>query len=107
MYGHDGVPGVCRAPGRINLIGEHTDYNGLPVLPMAVRQEVRIAFAPNKNRQIRLRNRDGRYADAAFENAPDIAPSPAGDWANYCKAAVHGLNLAVSRAFPTVIPDEA
>lgn len=91
-YGHDGAPGVCRAPGRVNLIGEHTDYNGLPVLPMALRQSVQVAFAPTKNHQIRLHNFDDRYADAAFENIPDIPPSPAGDWTNYCKAAVQGLN---------------
>ncbi len=100
-YAYAGVPEVCRAPGRVNLIGEHTDYNGLPVLPMALRQSVRIAFAPKKNRLIQVRNANPRYADATFQNGPDIPPSPPGDWTNYCKAAVQGLNVHFGvRSYP-------
>ena len=34
---------LLRAPGRINLIGEHTDYNGLPVFPMAINRDILLA----------------------------------------------------------------
>jgi galactokinase len=49
---------VARAPGRVNLIGEHTDYNGGFVLPMAIDREICIAFRPRADRRVVLHSLD-------------------------------------------------
>ena len=45
---------LVRAPGRVNLIGEHTDYNLGYVLPAAVNLEIRIAFVPTEDRRVEV-----------------------------------------------------
>lgn len=80
-----------RAPGRVNLIGEHTDYNGLPVLPMALRQEIRLILAPRQDQQIHVANVEPEFGHREFVISLDIPPSPAGDWANYVKAPCQAL----------------
>jgi galactokinase len=42
-----------RAPGRVNLIGEHTDYNGGFVLPMAIPQQTEVELTPREDRTVR------------------------------------------------------
>ncbi|MDO7851737.1 galactokinase [Hymenobacter convexus] len=75
------APLLVRAPGRVNLIGEHTDYNGGFVLPAAVDKEAVFAVGLNKGTQIRLVAHDLNET-LELANAAEIAPS-ATHWANY------------------------
>jgi galactokinase len=52
-FGSGASPSIAVAPGRVNLIGEHTDYNDGFVLPMAIDRHVAIAFAPRRDRVLR------------------------------------------------------
>lgn len=82
---------IVRAPGRVNLLGEHTDYNGLPVLPMAIDRNIVIAGAPCADRVVMLRNIEPQFGAREYELNEDIPPFAAGDWGNYSKAAAQGL----------------
>lgn len=82
---------VVRAPGRVNLIGEHTDYNGLPVFPMALEQAVHVLLRARDDARVRLVNADDAFEPREFEIADAIAPYARGDWGNYAKAAAQIL----------------
>ncbi len=73
------------APGRVNLIGEHIDYLGLPVLPMALRQRVQVTFEAREDRLIRASSNP--YGAREFEWRDSLEPVAAGDWENYLRAA--------------------
>ena len=45
---------ISQAPGRVNLIGEHTDYSGGFVFPVAIGHNVAIVFRPRTDRVVRL-----------------------------------------------------
>jgi N-acetylgalactosamine kinase len=82
---------LARAPGRINLIGEHTDYNGLPVLPFAIHRDLAAAFAPRRDAKVVLHNLEPAYPQREFLLQKAISPYPTGDWGNYLKAAAQGI----------------
>jgi len=86
----------------VNLIGEHVDYNGYPVLPLAVPQAVRLAAAPRGDTAVRLHNAaEAAFGDRSFDVAETIPPSEIGDWGNYAKAAVESLTrLAIEQGRP-------
>lgn len=97
-FGRDPVF-VVRAPGRVNLLGEHTDYNLLPVLPMAIERCVLIAGAPRDDNRVRLRNL-GRFPERHYDLTANIPPYEAGDWGNYAKAAAQGLGDYYGQPLP-------
>jgi galactokinase len=71
---------VVRAPGRVNLIGEHTDYNLGLVLPAAIDLEVRIAFVPTDDRRVELVS--GATGERAGFDLDAIGPRR-GAWIDY------------------------
>ncbi|WP_419949465.1 galactokinase [Candidatus Palauibacter sp.] len=82
--------GVAIAPGRINLIGEHLDYNGLPVLPMALDRHIRVDFEVLRRPAVEL-DGDADHGPFAFRLDRPIEPAPQGHWSNYVRAAAKGL----------------
>jgi len=78
---------VSFAPGRVNLIGEHVDYHGLPVLPMALRRGIRLEFTPRNDGNVILRNAETRFGSRRFPLSAELVPGPPGDWGNYAMAA--------------------
>ena len=83
---------MARAPGRVNLIGDHTDYNGLPVLPMALQRDIRVVFRPREDATVRVANVDSRFPSFSFELDEQIESSAQGDWSNYARAAGQALS---------------
>lgn len=71
-YGGSPLFYAC-APGRVNLIGEHIDYCGYSVLPMAIEQNILAAVSVNNSGTIRLANTNPLYKDFTVSCSEDIA----------------------------------
>jgi len=73
---------IAAAPGRVNVIGEHTDYNDGFVFPMAIDRYTVIAGARNANQHVRLRSTVGD-APAKIDLEQPLKPAKKGTWYNY------------------------
>jgi galactokinase len=80
---------LFRAPGRVNLIGEHTDYNGGFVLPMAIERETVVAAAPRADRTVRAYSA-GLGEELTFDlDRPH--PPRRGVWLDYVEGVAQAL----------------
>ncbi|XP_033023699.1 N-acetylgalactosamine kinase isoform X4 [Lacerta agilis] len=81
----------ARAPGRVNLIGEHIDYCGYAVLPMAIEQDILIAAEPLNTPAIHLANTNPLYSDFTT-NANNIQINQMEPlWHNYFLCGAKGI----------------
>ncbi len=83
---------VARAPGRVNLIGEHTDYNDGFVLPCAIGPATMVAASPRTDQEVHIVAADFGDATDIFDLAA-IGKSEQG-WADYVRGMVEALQKA-------------
>ena len=114
-----GPVAIFRAPGRVNLIGEHTDYNHGYVLPVALDRDVVVLARPRSDGEVLLRNVEAtRFGPRGFGLSGAIPAQPLGDWANYAQGAAQrlcqeyglqlkGMEALVDGAPPHGVPHEA
>jgi galactokinase len=81
---------TAKAPGRVNLIGEHTDYNGGFVLPTAIPQHTRIILSPRPDTTVMARSANAQ-PEATYELGHE---APKHQWFDY----VQGVTWAVQQA---------
>ncbi len=108
-FGPGGDIVTAVAPGRVNLIGEHTDYNDGFVLPMAIEARIEMAARRRGGREVRVHS--ASYGETlAFSLAEPIRPDPGHPWSNYVRGvlwalqragiAVGAMDLALGGALP-------
>ena len=81
LYGQEPT-WIVLSPGRVSLIGGHTDYNHGFVLPMAIDQAIWMAFSPLKSREVRLYSVD--FEQDAKITLDELKPGDMG-WIEYVK----------------------
>lgn len=84
---------LIQAPGRVNLIGEHTDYNDGFVLPCAIDYQAVVAAAKRSDRTVRVISLDYNNAMDEFSLDEEISFVEGKMWANYIRGVVKFLML--------------
>lgn len=76
---------ATRAPGRVNLIGEHTDYNDGFVLPCAISKQTMVAVHPRDDGMVNIVAGDLNGTTTSFSLNTPILPDAAAPWSNYVR----------------------
>lgn len=84
--------GVWAAPGRVNLVGEHLDYNGGPVLPLAIEHRSMVAVRRRRDGHVRLQSRQD---ESSWQGRlDDLRPGAVPGWAAYAAGVLWALREA-------------
>ncbi|MBO0931543.1 galactokinase [Fibrella aquatilis] len=83
------TPVLIKSPGRVNLIGEHTDYNMGFVLPAAIDKAIYLAVGPRTDRQLHFIAAD---LNSTYKGSLDSLTHAAKGWANYLLGVVDEVN---------------
>ncbi len=88
LYGATDGAGVYFAPGRVNMIGEHTDYNGGHVFPCALTIGTYAAVKKRADRKLRFYSMNFEKMGVVESSLDDLKPSDAAGWTNYPKGVI-------------------
>jgi len=98
VYGH-APKWIAAAPGRVNVIGEHTDYNDGFVLPMAIDRYTMVAAAPSQSASRIVLNSSSDDKPATIDLSQPLKPAAKGTWWNYPLGVIAGFkNLGAAPA---------
>jgi galactokinase len=105
---YKGRPAIYRAPGRVNLIGEHTDYNDGFVMPAALDLYTYVAVGPRPDRRLRVYSEN--FREMCELDLDSIRPGRSGQWSDYVRGVagvfessgykLRGADLAIMSEVP-------
>ncbi|REK71457.1 galactokinase [Paenibacillus paeoniae] len=105
--GHASDIEVFHAPGRVNLIGEHTDYNGGYVFPAALTFGTTLLIRGRRDRSLGLASTN--FQLSKLHDMDSVSYDPADEWMNYPKGIVHellGQGIAFSQGYDLLFHGE-
>lgn len=88
LFGNEGEAHVYFAPGRVNLIGEHTDYNGGHVFPCALTIGTYMAARKRADRKLNFYSMNFEELGVLESSLDDLTPKADGEWTNYPKGVI-------------------
>ncbi len=92
LTGSDAAAFSAFAPGRVNLIGEHTDYNGGFVLPMAIQLGIYVSARPRTDGIVRVHS--AQLNETAEFSVRGAIQSGLPTWSNYIRGVLAGMQKA-------------